>query len=150
MSMTSCLAPRWWPRGWTLKSYTCRVLGIDSLLFGQGFPRLRERVQPGHAGHRARRLGAALPGPRADTNNRAGPPLFYSWPPPRITRLTTAREITFRKFGLYPPFCAFVRYWLYGGAGGAVLIAAQRFGSLLAERAAQRPGLPLRILGPAP
>ena len=26
----------------------------------------------------------------------------------------------------------------------------QRFGSLLAERAAQRPGLPLRILGPAP
>ena len=31
-----------------------------------------------------------------------------------------------------------------------MLIAAQRFGSLLAERAAQRPGLPLRILGPAP
>ena len=59
-------------------------------------------------------------------------------------------EITFRKFGLYPPFCAFCVIGFVGAQEGAVLIAAQRFGSLLAERAAQRPGLPLRILGPAP
>ena len=61
-----------------------------------------------------------------------------------------ARPSAFRKFGLYPPFCAFCVIGFVGAQEGAVLIAAQRFGSLLAERAAQRPGLPLRILGPAP
>ena len=39
---------------------------------------------------------------------------------------------------------------LGGGAGLAVALAAHRFGTLLAEQAARRPQMPLRLLGPAP
>jgi len=37
-----------------------------------------------------------------------------------------------------------------GDQEGAVFIAAQRFGALLGQHAAQKPNIPLRILGPAP
>ena len=59
-------------------------------------------------------------------------------------------EITFRRFGLYPPFCSFVVVGFVGDQEGAVFIAAQRFGALLAQHAAQKPNIPLRVLGPAP
>ena len=59
-------------------------------------------------------------------------------------------EITFRKFGLYPPFCAFCVVGFVGDKEPEVLTAAVRFGKLLGEIAAQNPQMPLRILGPAP
>ena len=59
-------------------------------------------------------------------------------------------EITFRRFSLYPPFCSFVVVGFIGDQEGAVFIAAQRFGALLGQHAAQKPNIPLRILGPAP
>ena len=37
-----------------------------------------------------------------------------------------------------------------GAQEGAVFTAASRFGQLLAERAAQHPDLPLRMMGPVP
>ena len=51
------------------------VLGIDSLLFGQGF-RAYESVFSLVTQVIGRGGRAALPGPRADTNSRAGPPRF--------------------------------------------------------------------------
>ncbi len=124
------------------------VLGIDSLLFGQGF-RAYESVFSLVTQVIGRGGRAALPG-RALIQTAV--------PDHPVLQLAAAQdyeayyreEITFRKFGLYPPFCAFCVIGFVGAQEGAVLIAAQRFGSLLAERAAQRPGLPLRILGPAP
>ena len=59
-------------------------------------------------------------------------------------------EIAFRKFGLYPPFCSFCIVGFVGAQEGAVALAAHRFGTLLAERAAAHPTMPLRLLGPAP
>ena len=59
-------------------------------------------------------------------------------------------KIPCRKFGLSPPFCSFVVVGFVGSQEGAVFIAAQRFGALLAQHAAQKPSIPLRILGPAP
>ena len=124
------------------------VLGIDSLLFGQGF-RAYESVFSLVTQVIGRGGRAALPG-RALIQTTV--------PDHPVLQLAAAQdyeayyreEITFRKFGLYPPFCAFCVIGFVGAQEGTVLIAAQRFGSLLAERAAQRPGLPLRILGPAP
>src|SRR5699024_11514687 len=46
-------------------------------------------------------------------------------------------EIAFRKYGLYPPFCAFCVIGFTGAQEGAVALAAQRFGALLAQHAAQ-------------
>ena len=124
------------------------VLGIDSLLFGQGF-RAYESVFSLVTQVIGRGGRAALPG-RALIQTAV--------PDHPVLQLAAAQdyeayyreEIAFRKFGLYPPFCAFCVIGFVGAQEGAVLIAAQRFGSLLAERAAQRPSLPLRILGPAP
>ena len=124
------------------------VLGIDSLLFGQGF-RAYESVfnlitQVVGRGGRAELPGRAL--------------IQTSVPDHPVLQLAAAQdyegfyreEITFRKFGLYPPFCSFVVIGFIGDQEGAVLIAAQRFGVLLGEHAAQKPDIPLRILGPAP
>ena len=124
------------------------VLGIDSLLFGQGF-RAYESVfslitQVVGRGGRAELPGRAL--------------IQTSVPDHPVLQLAAAQdyegfyreEITFRRFGLYPPFCSFVVIGFIGDQEGAVLIAAQRFGVLLGEHAAQKPDIPLRILGPAP
>ena len=59
-------------------------------------------------------------------------------------------EIAFRKLCLYPPYCSFCVVGFIGAQDGAVFTAAHRFGQLLAQQAAAHPGLPLRILGPAP
>lgn len=124
------------------------VLGIDSLLFGQGF-RAYESVfslvtQVIGRGGRASLPGRAL--------------IQTAVPNHPVLQLAAAQgyedfyreEIAFRKYGLYPPFCAFCVIGFTGAQEGAVALAAQRFGALLAQHAAQHPQLPLRILGPAP
>ena len=124
------------------------VLGIDSLLFGQGF-RAYESVFSLITQVVGRGGRAALPGRAL---------IQTSVPDHPVLQLAAAQdyegfyreEITFRRFGLYPPFCSFVVIGFIGDQEGAVLIAAQRFGVLLGEHAAQKPDIPLRILGPAP
>ena len=124
------------------------VLGIDSLLFGQGF-RAYESVFSLITQVVGRGGRAELPGRALIQTSVADHP---------VLQLAAAQdyegfyreEITFRRFGLYPPFCSFVVIGFIGDQEGAVLIAAQRFGVLLGEHAAQKPDIPLRILGPAP
>ena len=124
------------------------VLGIDSLLFGQGF-RAYESVFSLITQVVGRGGRAALPGRAL---------IQTSVPDHPVLQLAAAQdyegfyreEITFRKFGLYPPFCSFVVVGFVGDQEGAVFIAAQRFGALLAQHAVQRPDIPLRVLGPAP
>ena len=124
------------------------VLGIDSMLFGQGF-RAYENVfslvtqvvgrcsradLPGRA-----LVQTAVPGhPVLQLAAKQDYPAFY------------AQEIAFRKFGLYPPFCAFCVTGFTGKQEGAVAQAAFAFGRLLAGLAAKHPDIPLRLLGPAP
>lgn len=124
------------------------VLGIDSMLFGQGF-RAYENVfslitQVVGRGGRAELPGRAL--------------IQTAVPDHPILQLAAAQdydafyreEVAFRKFGLYPPFCAFCVVGFVGEKEIDTLKAAQRFGQLLAARAAQQADLPLRLLGPTP
>ena len=124
------------------------VLGIDSMLFGQGF-RSYESVfslitQVVGRGGRADLPGRALiqtavPGhPVLQLAAKQDYAAFYE------------EEIAFRKLCLYPPFCAFCIVGFSGAQDGAVFTAAHRFGQILAGLAAQHPDLPLRVLGPAP
>ena len=124
------------------------VLGIDSLLFGQGF-----RAYESVFSLVTQVIGR---GGRADIPGRA---LIQTTVPDHpVLQLAAAQdyeafyreEITFRKFGLYPPFCAFCVVGFVGDKEPEVLTAAVRFGQLLGEIAAQNPKMPLRILGPAP
>ena len=124
------------------------VLGIDSLLFGQGF-----RAYESVFSLVTQVIGR---GGRADIPGRA---LIQTTVPDHpVLQLAAAQdyeafyreEITFRKFGLYPPFCAFCVVGFVGDKEPEVLTAAVRFGQLLGEIAAQSPQMPLRILGPAP
>ena len=124
------------------------VLGIDSLLFGQGF-----RAYESVFSLVTQVIGR---GGRADIPGRA---LIQTTVPDHpVLQLAAAQdyeafyreEITFRKFGLYPPFCAFCVVGFVGDKEPEVLTAAVRFGKLLGEIAAQNPQMPLRILGPAP
>ena len=124
------------------------VLGIDSLLFGQGF-----RAYESVFSLVTQVIGR---GGRADIPGRA---LIQTTVPDHpVLQLAAAQdyeafyreEITFRKFGLYPPFCAFCVVGFVGDKEPEVLTAAVRFGQLLGEIAAQNPQMPLRILGPAP
>lgn len=124
------------------------VLGIDSLLFGQGF-----RAYESVFSLVTQVIGR---GGRADIPGRA---LIQTTVPDHpVLQLAAAQdyeafyreEITFRKFGLYPPFCAFCVVGFVGDKEPEVLTAAVRFGQLLGETAAKTPQMPLRILGPAP
>ena len=124
------------------------VLGIDSLLFGQGC-----RAYESVFSLVTQVIGR---GGRADIPGRA---LIQTTVPDHpVLQLAAAQdyeafyreEITFRKFGLYPPFCAFCVVGFVGDKEPEVLTAAVRFGQLLGETAAQNPQMPLRILGPAP
>ena len=124
------------------------VLGIDSMLFGQGF-RAYENVFSlvtqvvGRCG-RAELPGRALvqtvvPGhPVLQLAARQEYPAFFQ------------QEIAFRKFGLYPPFCAFCVAGFTGKQEGAVARAAFAFSQLLADLASRHPEIPLRLLGPTP
>ncbi|MCI2047111.1 MAG: primosomal protein N' [Faecalibacterium sp.] len=124
------------------------VLGIDSLLFAQGF-RACENVfslitQVVGRGGRAESPGHAVI-QTVDPNN---PVLALA--AAQDYDAFFAQEIQFRKLGLYPPFCHICMAGFSGPDEAAVAAAALRFSQLLAARAAEKPDVPLRVLGPAP
>ena len=124
------------------------VLGIDSLLFAQGF-RAYETVFSlvtqvvGRSG-RAKDPGFAII-QTTDPNNP-------------VLNLAAAQdydaffeqEIAYRKLGLYPPFCGLCVVGFAGPKEIEVARAAARFAALLGQQAAKQPELPLRVLGPTP
>ena len=124
------------------------VLGIDSLLFAQGF-RAYETVfslvtqEVGRSG-RAKDPGFAII-QTTDPNNP-------------VLNLAAAQdydaffeqEIAYRKLGLYPPFCGLCVVGFAGPKEIEVARAAARFAALLGQQAAKQPDLPLRVLGPTP
>ena len=124
------------------------VLGIDSLLFAQGF-RSYETVFSlvtqvvGRSG-RAKDPGYAII-QTTDLNNP-------------VLNLAAAQdydaffeqEIAYRKLGLYPPFCGLCVVGFSGAKEIEVARAAARFSALLGQQAAKQPDLPLRVLGPTP
>lgn len=124
------------------------VLGIDSLLFGQGF-RAYENVFSLVTQVIGRGGRAALPG-RALIQTTVPEHPVLQLAAEQDYESFYREEIAFRKFGLYPPFCSFCIVGFVGAQEGAVALAAHRFGTLLAERAAKHPDMPLRLLGPAP
>ena len=124
------------------------VLGIDSLLFAQGF-RAYETVFSlvtqvvGRSG-RAKDPGFAII-QTADPDNP-------------VLNLAAAQdydaffeqEIAYRKLGLYPPFCGLCVVGFAGPKESEVARASARFAALLGRQAAKQPDLPLRVLGPTP
>lgn len=122
------------------------VLGVDSLLFAQGF-RAYERVFSlitqvvGRSG-RASDPGFAL----IQTTDPSNPVLSLA--AAQDYDAFFEQEIAYRRLGLYPPFCSVCVVGFAGGQEAQVGAAAARFAVLLAKLAAQRPGLPLRVLGP--
>ena len=121
------------------------VLGVDSLLFAQGF-RAYERVFSlitqvvGRSG-RASDPGFAL----IQTTDPSNPVLSLA--AAQDYDAFFEQEIAYRRLGLYPPFCSVCVVGFAGGQEAQVGAAAARFAVLLAKLAAQRPGLPLRVLG---
>ena len=124
------------------------VLGIDSLLFAQGF-RAYETVFSlvtqvvGRSG-RAKDPGFAI----IQTTDPDNP----------VLKLAAAQdydaffeqEIAYRKLGLYPPFCGLCVVGFAGPKESEVARASARFAALLGRQAAKQPDLPLRVLGPTP
>lgn len=124
------------------------VLGIDNLLFGQGF-RAYENVfslltQVVGRGGRAELPGRAL----IQTTNPEHPVLQMA--ATQNYEAFFAQEIAFRKACLYPPFCAVCMVGFVGSNEASVVQAARQFSAILAQKAAKVPGVPLRVLGPAP
>ena len=124
------------------------VLGIDSLLFAQGF-RAYETVFSlvtqvvGRSG-RAKDPGFAIiqtTDPGNSVLNLAAAQDYDAF---------FAQEIAYRKLGLYPPFCGLCVVGFSGPKENEVAHAAARFAVLLGQQAAQQPDLPLRVLGPTP
>ena len=124
------------------------VLGIDSLLFAQGF-RAYENVFSlvtqvvGRSG-RAKDPGFAI----IQTTDPDNPVLNLA--AAQDYDAFFEQEITYRKLGLYPPFCGLCVIGFAGPKEIEVARAAARFSALLGQQAKQQPDLPLRILGPTP
>ncbi len=124
------------------------VLGIDSLLFAQGF-RAQETVfslitQVVGRGGRASSPGKALiqtVDPNSPVLNLAAAQDYKAF---------FEQEIIFRKLGLYPPFCALCLVLFSGEKETNVEQAGKRFSELLAQQAAKLENMPLRVLGPTP
>ena len=124
------------------------VLGIDSLLFAQGF--------------RAYETVFSLITQVVGRSGRAKDPGFAiiqtTDPDHPVLNLAAAQdydaffeqEITYRRLGLYPPFCGLCVIGFAGGKEIEVARAAARFSALLGQQAAKQPDLPLRVLGPTP
>ena len=124
------------------------VLGIDSLLFAQGF-RAYETVFSlvtqvvGRSG-RAKDPGFAIiqtTDPNHPVLNLAAAQDYDAF---------FEQEIAYRKLGLYPPFCGLCVVGFAGPKEIEVARAAARFAALLGQQAAKQPDLPLRVLGPTP
>ena len=124
------------------------VLGIDSLLFAQGF-RAYETVFSlvtqvvGRSG-RAKDPGFAI----IQTTDPDNPVLNLA--AAQDYDAFFEQEIAYRKLGLYPPFCGLCVVGFAGPKEIEVARAAARFAALLGRQAAKQPDLPLRILGPTP
>ena len=124
------------------------VLGIDSLLFAQGF-RAYENVFSlitqvvGRSG-RAKEPGFAI----IQTTDPDNPVLTLA--AAQDYDAFYEQEIAYRKLGLYPPFCGLCVIGFAGAKENEVARAAARFSVLLGQQAAKQPDLPLRILGPTP
>ena len=124
------------------------VLGIDSLLFAQGF-RAYENVFSlitqvvGRSG-RARDPGCAI----IQTTDPDNPVLNLA--AAQDYDAFFEQEIAYRKLGLYPPFCGLCVIGFAGAKEIEVARAAARFAALLGQQAAKQPDLPLRVLGPTP
>ncbi len=124
------------------------VLGIDLLLFAQGF-RAYENVFSlitqvvGRSG-RAKEPGFAI----IQTTDPDNPVLTLA--AAQDYDAFYEQEIAYRKLGLYPPFCGLCVIGFAGAKENEVARAAARFSALLGQQAAKQPDLPLRILGPTP
>ena len=124
------------------------VLGIDSLLFAQGF-RAYETVFSlitqvvGRSG-RAKDPGFAI----IQTTDPGNPVLNLA--AAQDYDAFFEQEIAYRRLGLYPPFCGLCVIGFAGGKEIEVARAAARFSALLGQQAAKQPDLPLRVLGPTP
>ena len=124
------------------------VLGIDSLLFAQGF-RAYETVFSlitqvvGRSG-RAKDPGFAI----IQTTDPDNPVLNLA--AAQDYDAFFEQEIAYRRLGLYPPFCGICVIGFAGGKEIEVARAAARFSALLGQQAARQPDLPLRVLGPTP
>lgn len=124
------------------------VLGIDSLLFSQGF-RAFETVfslvtQVIGRGGRSSQPGYAViqtVDPDNPTLNLAASQDYEAF---------FQQEIMFRKLCLYPPFCSVCIAAFSGKDEGKTMAAAMRFAQILGQKAQATQGIPLRILGPAP
>ena len=124
------------------------VLGIDSLLFAQGF-RAYENVFSlitqvvGRSG-RAKDPGFAI----IQTTDPDNPVLNLA--AAQDYDAFFEQEIAYRKLGLDPPFCGLCVIGFAGAKEVEVARAAARFAVLLGQQAAKQPDLPLRVLGPTP
>ena len=124
------------------------VLGIDSLLFAQGF-RAYETVFSlvtqvvGRSG-RAKDPGFAI----IQTTDPDNPVLNLA--AAQDYDAFFEQEIVYRKLGLYPPFCGLCVVGFAGPKESEVARASARFAALLGRQAAKQPDLPLRVLGPTP
>ncbi len=124
------------------------VLGIDSLLFAQGF-RAYETVFSlvtqvvGRSG-RAKDPGFAI----IQTTDPDNPVLNLA--AAQDYDAFFEQEIAYRKLGLYPPFCGLCVVGFAGPKESEVARASARFAALLGRQAAKQPDLPLRVLGPTP
>ena len=124
------------------------VLGIDSLLFAQGF-RAYETVFSlvtqvvGRSG-RAKDPGFAI----IQTTDPDNPVLSLA--AAQDYDAFFEQEIAYRKLGLYPPFCGLCVVGFAGPKESEVARASARFAALLGRQAAKQPDLPLRVLGPTP
>ena len=124
------------------------VLGIDSLLFAQGF-RAYETVFSlvtqvvGRSG-RAKDPGFAI----IQTTDPDNPVLNLA--AAQDYDAFFEQEIAYRKLGLYPPFCGLCVVGFAGPKESEVARASARFVALLGRQAAKQPDLPLRVLGPTP
>ena len=124
------------------------VLGIDSLLFAQGF-RAYENVFSlitqvvGRSGW-AKDPGFAI----IQTTDPDNPVLNLA--AAQDYDAFFEQEIAYRKLGLYPPFCGLCVIGFAGAKEIEVARAAARFAALLGQQAAKQPDLPLRVLGPTP
>ncbi len=124
------------------------VLGIDSLLFAQGF-RAYETVFSlvtqvvGRSG-RAKDPGYAI----IQTTDPDNPVLNLA--AAQDYDAFFEQEIAYRKLGLYPPFCGLCVVGFAGPKESEVARASARFTALRGRQAAKQPDLPLRVLGPTP
>ena len=124
------------------------VLGIDSLLFAQGFGAYETVFSlitqvVGRSG-RAKDPGFAI----IQTTDPDNPVLNLA--AAQDYDAFFEQEIAYRRLGLYPPFCGLCVIGFAGGKEIEVARAAARFSALLGQQAARQPDLPLRVLGPTP